>query len=334
VVCVTFSLLSSCLSSLTALLPFSPPTAPPSDWRSYWYGRYHRDWYRYGVPSHWGGAFSFLLSFSFLSLSLLTLSFSLTSILSWLPLPPPTPTLSALPLLPPFPPPLFAGWRPRNYGGGGGGGGSTSAITVGGGGTRARVAVTSSAKARRRSTSTLLEVGVFFSSSVFVLPALISPFLSQYRRSLVLLSSPYPHILSRLSLKQAFVTFSFLFFPPVPFSFLRSKPPVALMRVVERVGAGLCNAATPFLLLSSISFVFLPREQRATQSVKKGSSVLWNRRLCRRRRVLLSPRRLSSIFPALFFSSRSQENALEKSKEGGPKQCYTSSHADGVLLLL
>jgi hypothetical protein len=50
--------------------------------------------------------------------------------------------------------------------------------------------------------------------------------------------------------------------------------------------------------------------------------------------VFLSPRQLSSIFPALFFSSHSQETLLRKAKAGGPKQCYISSHADGVLLLL
>ncbi|GAA5868282.1 hypothetical protein JCM8547_002304 [Rhodosporidiobolus lusitaniae] len=28
--------------------------SPPDYWRRYWYNRYHDDWYRYGVPSHWG----------------------------------------------------------------------------------------------------------------------------------------------------------------------------------------------------------------------------------------------------------------------------------------
>ncbi|GAA5871889.1 hypothetical protein JCM8547_003297 [Rhodosporidiobolus lusitaniae] len=29
--------------------------SPPKPWCDYWHNRYHDDWYRYGVPSHWGG---------------------------------------------------------------------------------------------------------------------------------------------------------------------------------------------------------------------------------------------------------------------------------------
>ncbi|GAA5882439.1 hypothetical protein JCM8547_003543 [Rhodosporidiobolus lusitaniae] len=29
--------------------------SPPKPWCDYWSSRYHHDWYRYGVPSHWGG---------------------------------------------------------------------------------------------------------------------------------------------------------------------------------------------------------------------------------------------------------------------------------------
>ncbi|GAA5881520.1 hypothetical protein JCM8547_003807 [Rhodosporidiobolus lusitaniae] len=28
--------------------------SPPDYWRRYWYSRWHDDWYRYGVPTHWG----------------------------------------------------------------------------------------------------------------------------------------------------------------------------------------------------------------------------------------------------------------------------------------